>query len=115
MSQESPLFTKAFDLLVYLFQVTDSFPRSQRAVLGRRVQESSLRLFDLLLQARKCPPDQRGDLLAQADLELDRLRYSVRLCLEIGLLTRKQGIHASGLLGECGRLLGAWVKRYNQA
>ncbi|MCB9136980.1 MAG: four helix bundle protein [Caldilineaceae bacterium] len=115
MSQESPLFAKTFDLVVYLFRVTDDFPRSRRAVLGRRIQESSLRLLDLLLEARKGPTDQRAGLLAEADLELDRLRYSVRLCQEIDLLSRKQGVHAAALLGECGRLLGAWVKRYNQA
>ncbi|MCB0044159.1 MAG: four helix bundle protein [Caldilineaceae bacterium] len=115
MSQESPLFAKAFDLQVYLFTVTGEFPRSRRSVLGRRVEESSLRLLDLLLEARKCPPEQRAQLLIEADLELDRLRYSVRLCQEIDLLSRKQGVHAAALLGECGRLLGAWVKRYNQA
>ncbi len=113
-SQDTPLFTKTFDLLVYLFTVTASFPRNQRAILGRRVQEISLGLFDLLLQARKCKPDERLELLQQADLELDRLRYTVRLCHETNLLSRKQSVYAGGLLGESGKLLGGWIKRYNQ-
>ncbi len=114
-TQDTPLFAKTFDLQVYLFTVTAGFPRSQRPVLGRRVQELSLRLLDLLLEARKCPPDARLELLQQADLELDRLRYTVRLCHETKLLSKKQTVHATARMGESGRLLGAWIKRYNRA
>lgn len=114
MSQESPLFARTFDLLVYLLPVTEKFPRSQRVVLGRRLQEIGLGLLDLLLAARKCPASERPALLRQADVELDRLRYTVRLCHEIGLLSQKQYRHASGLLAEVGKLLGTWIKRYNR-
>ena len=47
-------------------------------------------------------------------MELDRLRYTVRLCRELELLTQKQYRHASGLLAEVGRLLGTWLKQYNK-
>lgn len=114
MSQESPLFAKTYDLLVYLLPAVEKFPRSQRAVLGRRVQEVGLGFLDLLLAARKTPAKGRGALLRQADLELDRLRYTVRLCRDLELLTQKQYRHASGLLAEVGRLLGTWIKRYNR-
>jgi hypothetical protein len=113
--QETPLFTKTFDLLVYIFQISEKFPRSQRMVLGRRVQETALGFLDLLLRARKCAVAERLDLLHQADIELDRLRYTVRLCQELGLLSLKQYQYAAGLLVETGRLLGTWVKRYNEA
>ena len=53
--------------------------------------------------------------LRQADVELDRLRYTVRLCRDLELLSQKQYRHASGLLAEVGRLLGTWLKRYNEA
>jgi hypothetical protein len=114
LSQESPLFVKTFDLLVYLLPASEKFPRTQRVVLGRRIQEVGLGLLDLLLAARKCRDEERQALLHQADIELDRLRYTVRLCHEIGLLSQKQYRHASGLLAEVGRLLGTWIKRYNR-
>ena len=99
--------------MVYLFPVVDKFPRSQRAVLGRRIQETSLGFLDLLLTARKSSSEERGALLHRADIELDRLRYTVRLCQEINLLSQKQYLHAAGLLAEVGKLLGAWLKQYN--
>ena len=115
MSRETPLFAKTYDLLVYLLPAAEKFPRSQRVVLGRRISEISLGFLDLLIKARKTPAKKRGALLRQADVELDRLRYTVRLCRDLELLTQKQYRYASGLLAEVGRLLGTWLKRYNNA
>jgi hypothetical protein len=113
LNQESPLFGKTFDLLVYLLSASDKFPRGYRLVLGRRLQEIGLGYLDLLLRARKCSAEERPALLRQADVELDRLRYTVRLCHEIGLLSDRQYLHSAGLLAETGKLLGTWIKQYN--
>ena len=43
-----------------------------------------------------------------------RLRYTARLCYEIGLFSLKQYRHASGLIAEVGKLLGTWRKQYTQ-
>lgn len=115
MSQETPLFTKTYDLLVYLLAAVEKFPRSHRPGLGRRVQEIGLGFLDLLLAARKSLPKARAALLREADVELDRLRYTVRLCHDLELLGPKQYRRASGLLAEVGRLLGTWLKRYNRS
>lgn len=114
MSQDSPLFAKTFDLLVYLFQVSDKFPRNQRS-LSYRIREVGLGFLDLLLEARKSTPETRRDLLRQADVELDRLRYTVRLSHELGLISQKQYLYAAGLLAEVGNLLGTWIKPSAQA
>jgi len=113
LTQETPLFAKTYDLLLYLLPAVEKFPRSQRAVLGRRLQEVSLGFLDLLLRARKAPGGERGMLLRQADVELDRLRYTARLCHDLTLFTDKQYRYLSGLLAEVGRLLGTWLKGYN--
>ncbi len=114
MSQETPLFAKMFDLVVYLFQVTEKFPRSQRD-LSSRIRALCLGCLDLLIDARKAPPEQRQALLRRADATLDKLRYTVRACHELDLLSQKQYLHAAGLLGEVGNLLGTWIKPYNAA
>ena len=50
-----------------------------------------------MLGARKCKAGAGPDLLHKADLELDQLRYTVRLCQEIGLLSQKQYLHVGRL------------------
>lgn len=109
MNQETPLFAKAYDLLLYLLQISETFPRSHRD-LSRRLREVGFRFLDFLLAARKSPPDQRQGLLRQADIELDRLRYTVRVCHGLNLISQKQYLYAAGLLAETGKLLGTWIK-----
>ena len=113
MSQETPLFAKTYDLLAYLLPAVEKFPRSQRAGLGRRLQELGLGLLDLLLTARKTPQAARGAVPVQADIELNRLRYTVRLCHALALCSDVQYRCLSGLLADIGRLLGSWLKGYN--
>ncbi len=112
--QESPLFTKTYDLLAYLLPAVEKFPRYQRIVTGRRIQELSWRFLDTILAARKCTLEERPALLHQADVMLDSLRYTVRISHEMALLGQKPYAHASGLLAEVGRLLGKWLQRYNR-
>ena len=114
MNQESPLFTKTYDLLAYVLAAVEKFPRYHRFVLGRRVQELGWGFLDTILAARKCAPEERPGLLQQADLTLDRLRYTIRICCDLTLFSQKQYAYASGLLAEVGRLLGKWLQRYNQ-
>ena len=114
MARESPLYVKTYDLLAYLLPAAEKFRRSQRVVLGRRLQETGLGFLDPLLAARKCPVEQRPELLRQADIELDKLRYTVRLCHTLDLLGLKQYRRASELLAEVGKLLGSWIKGYNR-
>jgi hypothetical protein len=113
MARESPLFVKTYDLLVFLLPCAEQFRRSQRVVLGRRLQETSLGFLDLLLEARKSSAEQRRELLRRADVELDKLRYTVRLSHAFELLGPTQYRRASELLSEVGKLLGTWIKGYN--
>ena len=113
-ARESPLFVKTFDLMAYLLSVVAKFPRNQRGGMGRRIEETGFALLDLLLTARKCSVEERPGLLRQADIELDKLRYTVRLCHALELLGQNQYRHASGLLAEVGKLLGTWIKGYNK-
>ena len=110
MSQESPLFAKTYDLLVYLLPASEKFPRSQRVRAGPPPAGDRAGLPGSAPGGPQVRGSGAADLLRQADVELDRLRYTVRLCHEIDLFSLKQYRHASGLLAEVGRLLGTWMK-----
>lgn len=106
---QSPIFVKSHQLLVWLLQHTARFPKSERFRLAKRVEDSAFRFYDLIARATKSG-DQRRSVLLEADLELDRLRLNVRLCVELKLLTTAQYEYAAGLLVEIGKLLGGWLK-----
>jgi four helix bundle protein len=106
---QSPIFAKSHDLLVWLLQHTAKFPKSERFRLAKRVDDSAFRFYDLIARATKSG-DKRRSVLLEADLELDRLRLNVRLCVELKLLTTAQYEYAATALVEIGKLLGGWLK-----
>jgi four helix bundle protein len=110
---QSPIFVKTYDLLLWLLPTTTKFPREQRFVLAQRVQETALALQERLIEAGSLPQnDRRGKLarLQQANIELTKLRFHLRLCRDLELLKPNQHQHVSQMVDEVGRLLGGWFK-----
>ena len=106
---QSPLFVKSHQLLVWLLQHTARFPKSERFRMAKRVDDSAFRFYDLIARATKSG-EKRRSVLLEADLELDRLRLNVRLCVELTLLNNAQYEYAAAALVEIGKLLGGWIK-----
>ncbi len=105
---DSPLFVKTYDLLKYLISETQKFPKSQRFVLAKRIQDAALDFYECLLEARKVDLLSRRAVLRQADVELEKLRLHLRLSMELQYLKFPQYEHISGYVVEIGRMLGSW-------
>jgi hypothetical protein len=111
--KQSPIFVKTYDFLVWLLGRTARFPKNERFRMARRLEEGAFAFYDLLLQAGRLPEGRRQEkrqLLTSADLELDRLRLTVRLCQDLRLFSFKQYEYCAERLVEIGRLLGGWHK-----
>jgi hypothetical protein len=108
---DSPLFAKTYDLVSWLVARTQQFPKSQRFVLAQRVRNAVLDFYDYLLEARKVDLNRRGEALLMADVELEKLRFYLRLCLENKLMNFRQYEFSSEQVVEIGRMLGAWRQR----
>ena len=106
--QQSPIFTKTYDLLVWLIPATTKFPREQRFVMARAVQETALRFHEHLIEAGLAQDKARQRALAQADVDLTKLRFYLRLCQDLGVITSRQYRHVAEMVTEVGRLLGGW-------
>ncbi len=112
MSQ-SPIFVKTYDLLLWLIPQTTTFPREHRFVMARRVQDTALRFQEYLIEAGTLPEQKKQaklEYLNQADVELTKLRFQLRLCRDLKLLNPGQHRHVSQMVDEIGRLLGGWLK-----
>ncbi|OGO35289.1 MAG: hypothetical protein A2W35_01425 [Chloroflexi bacterium RBG_16_57_11] len=106
--KESPIFTRTYDLLLWLIPLTIKFPRSQRFVLAEAVQHTALTLQEQLIDATG---DETPRLaLRQADITLTKLRTYLRLCKDLKLVSFDQYEYASVIVNEIGRLLGGWMK-----
>jgi hypothetical protein len=109
--EESPLFSKTYDLMLWLLPQATHFPRAHRFGLGERVTRLALDFQETLLDAGLRRGPERLQRLYQADSQLAQLRQHLRLCKDIGLISLAQYEHVSRLLVEIGRLLGGWLKK----
>ncbi len=107
--QESPIFSRTYDLILWLLPEANKFPRSHRFGLGERVVRQALDFQETLVQAGLSKKD-RARLLDVADVQLAILRTNLRLCKDLELLKINQYEHVAGMLVEIGRLLGGWKK-----
>jgi hypothetical protein len=107
--EQSPIFARTYDLVKWLIPVTVKFPRHQRFVLATSMQQAALGLHDRLIEAVRLL--NGADTLRAADVELDKLRFYLRLSHDLGYTSLGQQRHAGQMLAEIGRLLGSWQKR----
>ena len=63
--KESPIFLKSFETLEWILQHTAKFPKHQRFVMAKRIEDAALAFHDNLIWATKVPekgPAGRGRL-----------------------------------------------------
>ena len=107
--KESPIFAKTYDFLKWLVPLTVKFPRHQRFVVAQAMQQSALSLQERLIEAVRLPDTARH--LQVADVELDKLRFYLRLSYDLGYINLGQQRHGGQMIAEIGRLLGSWRKK----
>ena len=107
--QESPIFTKTYDLLKWLLPATQKFPKEQRFMLAKKIQDTAFNLQDALLAAGLGYEKPRH--LQEADVALRRLQIYIRLSHDLKFISMRQYEHVSRMTVEIGRILGGWRKK----
>jgi hypothetical protein len=96
--------------LLWLVPTVEKFPRSQKFLLGDRIQATALDVLEALIEATYSR-DRRSHL-ACANLGLEKLRHLFRLAVELKHLDARRYEHAARSLDDIGRLVGAWAKAH---
>ena len=117
--KQSPIFAKTYDLVKWLIPLTIKFPRHQRFVVASAMQQAALNLQERLIEAVRLPDaaayergaPERAAHLRAADVELDKLRFYLRLSYDLGYINLGQQRHGGEMVAEIGRLLGSWQKK----
>jgi hypothetical protein len=108
--KQSPIFVRTYDFISWLIPRTMGFPRSQRFVLTKRLQDAALDFQECILEAGLSRNGKRTQVLQEADIALARIRFYLRLAQDMKWLQPGQYAHAAQMVTEIGRLLGGWRK-----
>ena len=111
MSSEMVIFTRTYDLFLWLLPKTEHFPKLYRSTVTQRLLDASLDFQEALLEAQTYEGKIRLRHLRQADTGLNKIRVYLRLVHQWGWLSLGQYEHVSRMVTEIGRLLGGWIKR----
>jgi hypothetical protein len=96
--------------MLWLVPAVEKFPRSQKFLLGDRIQTTALDVLEDLIEATYTR--DRREHLAEANLGLEKLRHFFRLAVELRHLDARRYEHAARELDGIGRLIGAWAKAH---
>jgi len=108
--KESPIFTRTFDLLMWLLPATTKYPKEQRFILAQRVQLAAFKFYEAITAA-SLSRSREKQFLEDADIELQRLRLYLRLSRRLNFLDSGQYEHVFKMVEEVGKLLGGWMKK----
>lgn len=106
------IYQKTYDFLLWLHPVVNKFPKSQRFVLGQRIENKALDLIHSIIVANA--ERDKSATLKQASVELDELRILIRLAKDLHFVSVKQYGIAAEKLNEIGRLLSGWLNKFSR-
>ncbi len=96
------------ELMRWYGMVLQTFPRNHRYGLGSRIENSIYDLLHHLIRARYNSDKQ--SMLTEANLELEFLRFLVRLAAELKLISMQQHYAFISQINNLGKQLGGWIK-----
>ena len=108
---EMVIFVRTYDLLQWLLPHCERFPKTQRFVLTKRVQDAVLDFQETIFLANAHTGRTRLNHLQTADAHLNSLRLYLRLVTQMGWLDGGQYAHVSKMVKEVGQLLGGWLRQ----
>jgi hypothetical protein len=103
-----PALEKCYLFLGWLIPTLEKFPRSQRFLLGDRIESAALDMLEGLIEATYTR--DRAALLDSVNLRIEKLRFLMRLSMDLRYLDLRRYELAARALDEIGRLVGAWRK-----
>jgi hypothetical protein len=107
--KESPLFTKTYDLLLWLHKHTGHYPKNERFRLAKRIDDTAFELQECILFATL--DNNKHENLIKADIILRKLTILCRLAKDTGFMTSSQYFYVSERMVELGKMVNAWKKK----
>jgi len=104
------IFQKTYDLILWTYPVVNGFPKSQKFVLGQRIENLLISVVRSIILINKERGQERIIGMKQISSALDELMVLFRLSKDLRFIgIKKYGI-AIEKVNEIGKLLRGWQK-----
>lgn len=106
--EDFKILQKCYDMIEYGYVALRQFPKSEKHTLAAEIKRSMYELLRLIIRANK--RYYKKTTLQDIDIEIENLRYLVRLSNGLGFLPFKKYEIWTRTLNEIGKMLGGWMK-----
>ena len=106
--KEASALTKIYDLILWIIPQLEKFPKSQRYLLGDRIETILMDIMDLIIHS--VYTKNKASFLKEANLKIEKLRYLIRLTADLKYLGNRKYEYVSRCLNEIGAEIGGWLK-----
>ena len=110
MQDELPIIRACYQLSLELARRVEKFPRHQRATLGADLTALTRAILDGLLRARYARSNEKPELLRTANIDLEVLRFQLRLAADLKALPHAGHEHILRLAHDVGTQAGGWLR-----
>ncbi len=112
MLDDLVIYQKTYDFLLWLHPVVAKFPKSQRFILGQRIENKVLDLIEKIILANA--ERDKAATLRQASVALDEMRTLIRLAKDLRFMSIRQYGVAAEKMNEIGRMLAGLLNRFGR-
>lgn len=105
---ELKILQKTYDMLQYLYQTLQQYPKAEKHTLAADTKAAAYELLQLLITANK--RYHKKTTMQDADIQLDILRHLIRLGKDLQFMPIKRFEVLSGMTTEIGKMLGGWMR-----
>ena len=108
-NDELPVIRAFYDFILWLSPKIANFPRDYRFVLGERMERQLYAILENLIRAKY--RRVRKAVLEDVNLDLEILRFQVRLAKDLRCLPLKSYGQAAEQITDIGRQVGGWHRQ----
>ena len=112
MMDEIKVLPLLYNFIVWFSSKISQFPRKYKYTLGDRITNLVLDLLEQYIEAYYTGnANLKLEILYKNNLQIERLRFLIRLAHDFRLFSNQRFGYISGLIDEVGRMNGGWLKQ----
>lgn len=108
-----PAIMRTHELYTTLSPITEQLPSLKRQTIGRRLEDSTLQLLELLIMAKNAPRAHKAAYLIKATAITEIIQFHIRTLMAQKLANNTTLHQLDSKVAEIGRQIGGWHKSVN--
>ncbi len=112
MADSENVITKTTDFIQWFLPKIEKMPRNYKFLFGERIVTVQLDLLERLIEAYYSKEKLRP--LAAANIEIEKLRQILRICVDLHWISLPQYEFATRELNQIGGMAGGWARQQRQ-